>query len=129
MYVPVAAITVLIILLLYHIGRKSDSPEKKSIPPENGLCENGGICNCGTGDICEKQLWKLNAAIIYFEDEELDRFKHKPDNRYGEDEIDMFRDVLYTLQQNEIEEWLTSLEKREIELPDVLKQEVLDMML
>ncbi len=129
MYVPVAAITVLIILLLYHIGRKSDSPEEKSIPPENESCENGGICNCGPGDMCEKQLRKLNATIIYFEDEELDRFKHKPDDHYTEDEIESFRDVLYTLQQNEIEEWLTSLEKREIELPDVLKQEVLDMML
>lgn len=79
--------------------------------------------------MCEKQLRKLNATIIYFEDEELDRFKHKPDDHYTEDEIESFRDVLYTLQQNEIEEWLTSLEKREIELPDVLKQEVLDMML
>ena len=67
---------------------------------------------------------KITEKIDYFDDEELDRFRGIPSDTYKDEEIDLFREVLYTLRPEEINDWLISLEKREIEIPDVLKQEL-----
>lgn len=62
--------------------------------------------------------------IEYFEDEELDAFAHRAADSYDENEISAFREVLTTMQTNEITDWLHSLQLREIELPAVLRDEV-----
>ncbi|MDL2283518.1 hypothetical protein LJB94_03290 [Odoribacter sp. OttesenSCG-928-G04] len=83
---------------------------------------------CGAHEVCEKGLKKMDPTIIYYEDEELDLYKHLAADAYSDQQLDTFRDVMYTLRKEEVENWLISLEKREILFPDLLKQELLDLL-
>lgn len=80
---------------------------------------------CGTHEVCEKQqmIRALREKIEYFNDEELDTYRGIGENDYTDEQIDEFRDVLYTMQTNEIEDWLKSLDLRGVTLPLVLKEE------
>ena len=83
---------------------------------------------CGAHEICERGLKKIvEEKIEYFDDEELDCFKGRKDDSYTAEEIEAFRDVLYTLAENEITDWMVSLEKRGIDLPQILRQEAIEM--
>lgn len=88
-----------------------------------------GEC-CGKHLVCEKQ--KLAEARLrskqYFDDEELDRFKGRSSDSYNDSEVEEFRYVMYTMQQNEVRDWIECLQAREIELPDELKEECYSMM-
>ncbi len=79
---------------------------------------------CGAHEVCEVDLKKLSEEIVYFEDEELDAFRQIDSNHYNDDEIEQFREVLYTLKKREINDWLHSLELRKIAIPEILKPEV-----
>jgi len=81
------------------------------------------VC-CGLHEVCEKD--SLRAAredIEYYEDEELDRFRGR--TAYSEEEVEEFREVLYTMRTDEVAGWVRSLELRQVPLPDELKDEVL----
>ena len=88
-----------------------------------------GEC-CGKHAVCEKQ--KLAEARLrsaqYFDDEDLDRFKGRTSDGYTDQEVEEFRYVMYTMQQEEVREWMECLQAREIELPDELKEECYSMM-
>ena len=81
---------------------------------------------CGAHEICEKEslLAALSKNIEYYDDEELDRFKGYSSNSYSSGEVQEFADVLYTLRSEEVAGWVRSLQLREIELPDQLKDEI-----
>ena len=74
--------------------------------------------------VCEKGLKKIDEKIEYFDDEELDQYKGIPSDSFDDQQIDQFREILYTIRPEELSDWFISLEKRGIELPDVLKQEL-----
>ena len=65
---------------------------------------------------------KMNGAH-YFEDEDLDRYRGFDADSYQDQDIEEFRYVMYTMQPEEVMEWLESLTAREIELPNELKEE------
>ena len=81
---------------------------------------------CGAHEICEKEslLAAVSKDIEYYDDEELDRFKGYSSNSYSSVEVQEFADVLYTLRSEEVAGWVRSLQLREIELPDQLKDEI-----
>ena len=81
---------------------------------------------CGEHEVCEKGKIKraLRTDIEYFDDEELDRYRGTAADEYSDDAIEEFREVLYTMYPSEVEDWLKSLELREVALPDALKDEV-----
>ncbi len=84
---------------------------------------------CGAHEVCETDLInKMSEEIIYYEDEELDAYKNFEENDYNDDQIDEFREVLYSLQEKEMEAWLRSLELRKIELPSIIKSELVFML-
>lgn len=79
---------------------------------------------CGLHEVCEKDsLRAIREDIEYYEDEELDRFRGR--TTYSEEEVEEFREVLYTMRTDEVSGWLHSLELRQVNLPDELKDEVL----
>ena len=81
---------------------------------------------CGQHAICEKeQLRSAEEAIDYFDDEELDRFRGRHSDSYSDQEIEEFREVLYTTLPQEVADWVTSLESRSIELPTAVRDEAL----
>lgn len=81
---------------------------------------------CGQHEMCERDslLAAVSKKIEYYDDEELDQFIGREANRYNEEETELFRDVLYTMQDEEVAGWVRSLQLRSIELPDELKDEV-----
>ncbi len=120
-YILMAIAGLLIIVALFtFIFRKKGREETERVIPEAGCC--------GAHAVCEKGLRKLETPVEYFEDEELDAFREIAPDAYTDAQLEMFRDVLYTLRPEEIESWLISLEKRGIAFPDFLKAEVLDLM-
>ena len=78
---------------------------------------------CGLHEVCEKESLRALEDVEYYEDEELDRFRGR--TAYSEEEIEEFREVLYTMRTDEVAGWLHSLELRRVNLPDELKDEVL----
>lgn len=119
-YIIIGIAGLLIIVALFtYINR--DKPQDAGTPPPEAGC-------CGAHAVCEKGLKKINTAIDYFEDEELDALKGIAPENFTDDQLEQFRDVLYTLRREEIEDWLGSLEKRDIRFPELLKAEALDLL-
>lgn len=81
---------------------------------------------CGQHEICEKEslLAAVSKQIEYYNDEELDRFRGREGNQYLASEIEEFREVLYTMKDDEVAGWARSLQLRGVELPDDVKDEV-----
>ena len=81
---------------------------------------------CGQHETCEKEslLAAVSKQIEYYNDEELDRFRGTASDGYSPDEIDEFREILYTMRDDEVAGWIRSLQLRAVELPDELKDEV-----
>ena len=89
-----------------------------------GLLVIVALFTYGAHAICEKGLKKIDEKIEYFDDEELDQYRGIPSDSFDDQQIDQFREILYTIRPEELSDWFISLEKRGIELPDVLKQEL-----
>ncbi len=81
---------------------------------------------CGQHEVCEKDslLAAVSKQIEYYNDEELDRFKGKDPASYTTTDTDEFRDILYTMRDDEVAGWARSLQLRGITLPDAIKDEV-----
>lgn len=105
-----------------NIQKKIDRGELKEAPP---VVTVDSEC-CGQHQICEKEslLAVVSKQIEYYDDEELDRFKGRPSDGYSEEEIEEFRDILYSMQEVDVAGWSRSLQLRGIELPDELKDEL-----
>lgn len=98
-------------------GEIAEIPEAQEIPE---------VC-CGQHEVCERDslLAAVSKDVEYYDDEELDRFRTTPSHAYNDNEIEEFREVLYTLKEIEVAGWLRSLQLRDINLPDTLKDEAL----
>lgn len=105
-----------------NIQKKIDRGELEEAPP---VVTVDSEC-CGQHQICEKEslLAAVSKQIEYYDDKELDRFKGRPSDGYSEEEIEEFRDILYSMQEVDVAGWSRSLQLRGIELPDELKDEL-----
>ena len=119
-----------LILLAVHIGKKhpsdSDSEEMQQPPVlgESASCsscslEGGCTGTCITDEYEEPE---------YFDDEELDRFRGRHSSEYTDKEAEEFREILYSMRQEEVREWFKSLNQRSIEVPDQIKDELILML-
>lgn len=104
--------------------RKGNNKEREATPPSIDL---GGSGCCGAHEVCERD--SLIAAFTekpeYFDDEELDQYALRDSAGYAADEVDEFREVFYSVLDEEKPRWVRSLQRRGISLPDQLKDEVL----
>lgn len=99
-------------------------PAGKLSAPANPTDEPG-VC-CGTHTVCEKtNLSPITGEIVYYDDEELDRFRGRQADEYSSEEIEEFRDVLMTLQPQDVAGWSRSIQVREITLPTEIREELL----
>lgn len=121
-------ILVALLLLMVFNGRYANSARKRVISEEETGQEpqkvSDGEC-CGKHLVCEKQKIadQIARGALYFEDEDLDQYIGRASDDYDDQETEEFRYVLYTLRENEIQDWLGSLVARGVELPDQLKEE------
>lgn len=80
-----------------------------------------GVC-CGKHTVCDKGYDNSN---LYFDDEELDRFREREQDSYTDEEVEEFRQILYTMKEDEVDQWVKCLNTRRIALPQQIKDEVL----
>lgn len=83
------------------------------------------VC-CGMHLVCEKTSLQVVAdEIVYYDDEELDRYQGRTPESYTYEETEEFRDVLMTLLPEDVAGWARSITLRKIELPSEVKDELL----
>lgn len=101
------------------LGEIEATEQKESSTPMTGGC-------CGMHMTCERDslLSAVSSRIVYYDDEELDRYRGTSAEAYTADAVEEFRDILITLHQDEVAGWIRSLQLREIELPEELKPEM-----
>ena len=82
---------------------------------------------CGMHMTCERDslLTAVSPEVVYYDDEELDRFRGRGADDYSDEEIEEFRDVLLTLLPDDIAGWGRSIQMRNINLPTSIRQELL----
>ena len=95
-------------------------------PKEEPIVNPADMECCGQHEVCEKEslLAAISKQIEYYDDEELDRFKGRGGDDYTEEEAEEFRNVLYTMRSEEVAGWVRSLQLRQVNLPDDVKDEV-----
>lgn len=105
-----------------NIQKKIERGELDKVPE---IVEVDSEC-CGQHETCEKDslLAAVSKQIEYYDDEDLDRFRGYPSDGYTEEEIEEFRNVMFTMQEVEVAGWCRSLQLRGIEFPDELKDEL-----
>lgn len=120
----VALVLMGVILYIHHritsnaVSQPSDDGDIVAQPDEK--------C-CGMHITCEKDSLStaISTEIVYYDDEELDRYKGREANDYTEEEIEQFRDVLLTLLPQDIAGWGRSIQLRGITLPTEVRDELL----
>ncbi len=104
------------------LKQKIESGELQDFPEVTTVDE---AC-CGQHEVCEKDslLAAVSKRIEYYDDEELDRFIGRAPEAYTGSEVELFREILYTMQDTDVAGWVRSLQLRGIALPDAVKDEV-----
>lgn len=122
-----------IILYLFELRWRSKNKNNKSLtadaagdsPLEAGEREEDSQC-CGLHLVCEKDsLSPMSDTILYYDDEELDRFIGRDADSYSPEETEEFRDVLMTLLPADVAGWARSITQRHIQLPPEVRDELL----
>jgi hypothetical protein len=108
----------------HNLQKKLKSGEIKELPSIQQI--NDMEC-CGQHEVCEKEslLAAVSKEIEYYDDEELDRFRGIESGEYDSDAEEEFREILYTMRDEEVAGWVRSLQLRGVNLPDGLRDEVL----
>lgn len=120
-----AIVGVGLVLYLHH---RLTTPGTQTAPPtdaQEAVPQEEGCC--GMHITCEKDslVAGLDADIIYYDDEELDRYRGRPASEYDDREIEEFREILLTMQPDDIAGWARSLMARGIEMPSAVREELL----
>ncbi len=121
---------VVIGLILYIHDRITNKPDDAPQEPQQEASHDD--CNdecCGINEVCpsEMMLKHIDDPVAYYEDEELDTFRGRDATNYSDDELEQWRDVLYTLKHDELLAWERSVKKRGIAMPEVIKQELISL--
>ncbi len=104
------------------LRRQVESGELEAMPE---VVEVDSEC-CGQHEVCEKEslLAAVSRKIEYYDDEELDKYAGVAPDSYTPQQEDEFRDIFYTMLDEDVAGWVRSLQLRGIALPDNLKDEV-----
>lgn len=112
----------ILIAILYEVRehKQANNPTATPQPPkQTGEC-------CGQHLVCEREtLLQTNAKIIYYDDEELDQLSGIDPADYTPQQQQMLREVFDTLKEEDVAGWVRSLQLRNIQLPDDIREEAL----
>ena len=82
---------------------------------------------CGMHLVCDKTSSQIKANVEYYDDEDLDCYVGRSAASYSSEEIDDFREVLFSLFPSDIVGWTKSIQFRGIEFPESLRDELIMM--
>lgn len=86
--------------------------------------------SCGIRSICPSEqilAGECKQQPTYYEDEELDAFAGRDENGYTPEEEEQWRDVLYTLQPDDLLGWGQSVKHRGLVMPTAVREEFLQL--
>lgn len=121
LYILIALVAVGAVLYALHRNepqQRQDENSKETVESEE--------C-CGMHATCEKDslISAVSPEIVYYDDEELDRFRGRTPSDYTDSEIEEFRNVLLTLLPDDIAGWGRSIQLRGVTLPDCVREELI----
>lgn len=96
-----------------------------AVEEETESSQSSGGC-CGMHMTCERDslLAAVSTKITYYDDEELDRYLGTSSIEYTAEATDEFREILITLDEDDVAGWVRSLQLRGLEVPEELKPEL-----
>lgn len=117
------AVGIIALVSSYLLNRRN---EKKGLPGAGEVLKTVDAECCGQHTVCEKEslLAAVSKNIEYYDDEELDEYAGMDADAYTEEQVEQFRDILYTMRQDDVAGWCRSLQLRKIEIPDAIKDEI-----
>ncbi len=95
-------------------GRNQYSEHKCS-----GCCGGTSCFNAGIG---------TPPRVVYFEDEELDRFRNRKGEDYTQGDVEEWLEVLKTLRKEELAPWQRSIRLRHLSMPPKVEEELRRML-
>jgi len=117
--VVLCVLAVLIAFAAVHVrkaNREAPIEEPKTIPDD---------C-CGAHAVCERDsLLSKTEEIFYFDDEELDELAGMNPDSFSDEQHKMIEDVFFTLREQDVAGWLRSVQLRNIELPEDIREQAL----
>ena len=123
------AIVWLIDRLFYHKDTGKNVDETDDHAADKGATQQGCTDEaCGLRSICpSEQLMagECRQEVIYYDDEELDSFLGRDEDGYTPEEVEQWRDVLYTLQPVDLLGWGQSIKRRGLMMPASIRDEFL----
>lgn len=128
MIILIIALVVLgMTVFLFHILRKDStaSNESRTTVKASGSCASCSDYSSKCEQECLLDAYINKGTDLYFDDEDLDRFRGKKSAEYTDDEAEEFREVMTTMKQEEVPMWNRCLILRGIEIPDQVKSELL----
>lgn len=121
-WVIIVVFAVLAVLLAFaavyirKANREAPVVERNAIPDD---------C-CGAHAVCERDsLLSKTEEIFYFDDEELDELAGIAADDFTEGQHKMIEDVFFTLREQDVAGWLRSVQLRNIELPEDIREQAL----
>lgn len=125
MYILVIALIVLGVVVGV-VAKFSSGEDDVPVVTAEGDCAscNGDNTRCMHDCIMEASV----RDVVYYDDEELDIYAGRPEDRYTKAEVERFRDVLLTMRPEEVAGWSVSLSRRGITPPEEIRDEILLMM-
>ncbi len=121
--IQIIIIILLLIVLIIVIAVITHKANKAAPPKEEVKIADD--C-CGAHAVCERDsLLSKTDQIIYFDDEELDELKGIPPEEFTDKQNQMLEDVFFTLREQDMAGWIRSLQLRNIELPDDIRDQAL----
>ena len=92
--------------------------EEEFVPSEGGCCGNHLTCEH------DSLLAAVSPEIVYYDDEELDRYRGITAEGYTDRQVEEFREILLSLDEDDVPGWVRSLQLRGIEFPETLRPEL-----
>lgn len=125
LFIAIVLFFIVALAITNYIQHKRGNTTERELPPPSIDLSQGGCC--GAHEVCEKD--SLIAAFVeepeYFDDDGLDKYSNRDSSRFNDEEVEEFREVFYTILDEEKPRWVRSLQLRSISVPDQMKDEVL----
>lgn len=122
----IAGIIVAVLLLTYAGTRIFEGKRKDRASASDEPATVPDADCCGAHEVCDKEtLLSADDEIVYYQDEDLDHYQGRSAQSYSSAEIEDFREILYTMRDDEVAGWLRSLQLRNINPPIVIRDEAL----
>ena len=115
----------LVILVAFELRARKKSGEIEGKMSSAASKSADGEC-CGQHLVCEREtLLQTNAKIEYYDDEELDSLADLDPQNYTREQYQAIREVFDSLKEKDVPGWCRSIQLRNIQLPQDIREEAL----